>query len=116
MRRFLLVAAIGLGAVACGRRAPAGCVDLTGMASARVVMTDMAFAPACFSVRASQAITLVNDDAADHTFTIRGTSVDVDVGGDQVLERGPLDEAVPPGTYDLLCRYHPGMTGTITLT
>ncbi len=116
MLRFLLVAGVALGAVACARGAPAECTDLTGTTPARVTMSDMAFDPACLSVRASQALTLVNVDAADHTFTIRGTSVDLDVEGERTVEVGSLAGEVPPGVYDLVCRYHPGMTGTITLT
>ncbi len=117
MRRLgFLLAALALIPLACERAAPAGdCVDLAGTAPARVEMSDMAFAPACFSVRGSQAITLVNADAADHTFTLRGTSVDLDVEGDRTVEAGPLTEEAPPGTYELICRYHPDMTGSVTV-
>ncbi|GIV00613.1 MAG: hypothetical protein KatS3mg014_2228 [Actinomycetota bacterium] len=118
MRRLgFLLAALALVPLACERAAPAeDCVDLTGTAPARVEMAGMAFVPACFSVSGSQAIALVNEDAVDHTFTIRGTSVDLDVEGDRAAQVGPLAGAISPGTYDLLCRYHPEMTGSITVS
>ena len=56
------------------------CADLTGEdATFTITISDFAFDPNCFTASASQGISIVNQDAADHTFTITGTDIDVPI-------------------------------------
>ena len=58
-----------------GRPSNGDCADLTGEgATFTITISDFAFDPNCFTASASQGITIVNQDAADHTFTITGTA------------------------------------------
>jgi plastocyanin len=115
---FALAVVLALGAAGCGASGPSAdgdCVDLTAGPTARIGIADFGYAPPCFTVRLAQGIALTNHDAADHTFTIRGTGVDAVVEGSASRNLDPLGAEADPGTYDLICRYHPGMVGTITL-
>jgi plastocyanin len=78
-----------------------------------ITIADFAFDPNCFTASASQGITIVNQDDADHTFTIPDTQVDVPIAAGETFngESG----AVEPGTYDFLCTIHPTMTGQVTV-
>ncbi|MCI0635172.1 MAG: cupredoxin domain-containing protein [Actinobacteria bacterium] len=50
-----------------------------------------------------------------HTFTVVGEDVDVELAP-LTSETTTID--LPPGTYDVICRFHQelGMTGTMTVT
>jgi len=92
------------------------CADLTGEgATFTITIADFAFDPNCFTASASQGITIVNQDAADHTFTITGTDIDVPIAAGQTFNGEPISGAVSPGTYDFLCTLHPTMTGQVTI-
>ena len=124
---FVLVGVFSLGLTACssddgggtsgaetGTNGSGDCADLTGDgATFTITIADFAFDPNCFSASASQGISIVNQDAADHTFTITGTDVDVPIAAGQTFNGEP--RAVEPGTYDFLCTLHPTMTGQVTL-
>jgi len=120
---FVLVAGLAMGLVACGGSgdAPGGgtadpsCVDLTSGDTFTITITDFAFGPSCLTVKASQGISIVNEDAADHTFTITGTQIDVTVPAGQTVNAEAVSGVVEPGTHDFFCRLHPSMTGTITV-
>ena len=79
-----------------------------------VDMQDMAFAPACVSATADDTLSLVNHDAVAHTFTVRGTSINVSIDGGQTAQ-APLT-GIAPGTYSVICAYHPAMTQTLKVT
>ena len=54
-----------------GSTSSGDCADLTGEgATFTITIADFAFDPNCFTASASQGITIVNQDDADHTFTI----------------------------------------------
>ena len=92
------------------------CADLTGEgATFTITITDFVFDPNCFTASASQGISVENQDAADHTFTITGTDVDVPIAAGQTFNGEPISGAVSPGTYDFLCTLHPTMTGQVTI-
>jgi plastocyanin len=92
------------------------CADLTGAgATFTITISDFTFDPNCFTAGASQGISIVNQDAADHTFTITGTDVDVPIAAGQTFNGEPISGAVSPGTYDFLCTLHPSMTGQVTI-
>ena len=127
---FVLVAVCALGLTACssddgggttsaetgttGTTENGDCADLTGEgATFTITISDFAFDPNCFTASASQGISIVNQDAADHTFTITGTDVDVPIAAGQTFNGE--SRAVEPGTYDFLCTLHPTMTGQVTI-
>ncbi len=74
------------------------------------------YEPADFSFSVGEKVTFtLTAEAVYHTFTIDGTSVDVDVEVDEVREvTFTFDE---PGTYNLICIPHElnGMVGVITV-
>jgi len=129
---FVLVGVCALGLTACssddgggttgvetgstGTTEKGDCADLTGEgATFTITISDFAFDPNCFTASASQGITIVNQDDADHTFTIPDTQVDVPIAAGQTFNGEPISGAVSPGTYDFLCTLHPSMTGQVTI-
>ena len=122
MRKLALfgLVALLLPAVACDGgegSPPSDCVDLSTQGdSFTITLRGNEFVPSCFTASASQRLTLVNEDAVMHSFTIEGTPIDVDIEGGQTLDLDPITGVVEPGTYDLICKYHlPGMTGQVTI-
>jgi len=91
------------------------CPDLTAGDTFTLTISDFAFSPDCLTARAAQGITIVNQDTATHSFTIEGTQVDVTVEGGSTFNGEPVTGVLAPGTYDFSCRFHPQMTGTITV-
>ena len=99
-----------------GTNGNGACADLTGEGSNfTITISDFAFDPNCFTASASQGISIENQDAADHTFTITGTDIDVPIAAGQTFNGEPISGAVSPGTYDFLCTLHPTMTGQVTI-
>jgi plastocyanin len=77
-----------------------------------VVMAGFAFEPTELTVAAGATIPVTNEDSAAHTFTSDDGGFDVEVDGGASGEATAPDE---PGTYDFVCRFHPDMTGTLTV-
>jgi plastocyanin len=102
-----------------GATAPTGanCVDLTGEGVAFTIRLEKnEFVPNCFTASASQGITIANEDAVLHNFTIQGTSISVDIRPGDEFNGDPITGVVDPGLYVLVCLYHlPGMMGEITV-
>jgi plastocyanin len=138
MRRptFVLVAVLAMGLVACGggdetppattgdtatttgatgTTGSAECADLTAGDTFTLTISGFAFDPSCFTARAAQSISIVNEDSADHSFTISGTQIDVTIPAGQTFNGESVSGVLEPGTYDFFCRFHPSMTGTITV-
>lgn len=78
-----------------------------------VVLADFAFRPDCLRVAEGAQIALRNTGDAPHTFTIQGTTVDVN------LPAGTSTAAslsgVEPGRYTVTCTLHPQMEATLTV-
>jgi plastocyanin len=92
------------------------CVDLSGSGDTFTIhIRDFAFEPSCFTASASQGVSIVNADGAVHSFTLEGTPIDVDVPAEDTFHGDPVTGVVKPGTYDLVCKYHPEMKGTVTV-
>ena len=113
MRSMVVASILLLSGVACeGDTAdPQACSDST--ATSTVVMEDFFFDPNCLTLEADSTISLDNPSATRHDFTLEGTDlkVDVDAGAE-----GSADlTGVEPGTYEVVCTYHPQMTGTATI-
>lgn len=77
-----------------------------------VIMAKVAFAPTAISAHVGDTIEWQNTDFVAHTATARDKSFDINVlpnkTGKLVLKKA--------GKFDYYCRYHPIMTGTITVT
>lgn len=106
-----VMATIAAGAVACsggGSDAPS-CSSY--QAEDSVTMADFSYTPACISAPGGATLTLDNQGDAPHTFTVEGTpvSVEVQAGDHATADLG----GVGPGTYTVMCTYHPQMKATI---
>ncbi|HVM21078.1 MAG TPA: cupredoxin domain-containing protein [Egibacteraceae bacterium] len=93
---------------------PASPPQTPGGGEAVVQMRDFAFEPAGVSVPsgADVALQLRNSGQVSHTFTVEDLAVDVTVEPAGV---GVATFSAPdPGTYEFICRFHPGqMTGEL---
>jgi plastocyanin len=88
-------------------QSPAGQTALT--------LKDNAFDPSEFTIAAGAEITLQNQGAALHNFSVEGQNIDKDV---QPGETETEDLELAPGTYTFFCKYHRslGMEGTLTVS
>jgi plastocyanin len=76
-----------------------------------VEMQDFEFAPLCLEAGEGATITVKNSGQAPHTYTVTDINVNVDLGGGG---SETVDLAgVAPGTYDVVCTYHPQMVGAL---
>ena len=84
----------------------------TAPAGTSVRMAGSRFEPATLTVAAGTTIRWFNDDALPHTVTAADSSWD----SGNLAPGGAFERQFDsPGTYAYLCRYHPGMTGTIVV-
>jgi plastocyanin len=84
---------------------------------ATLTLKDNVFDPADFTVAAGSQITLKNEGAALHNFSVEGQDVDKDVKPGETETEDVL-EGLQPGTYTMFCKYHRsvGMEGTLTIS
>lgn len=82
-------------------------------APAEVNMAGTTFAPGDLQLQVGDTVTFVNDDAIAHTATADDGTFD-----SGTMEPGATFAftAEKAGTISYLCEFHPGMTGTITVT
>ena len=114
MTRLTLVCLIlvGSGAVACGGGSSApSCAD--PVPATTVHLADFAFDPGCAAAGTGATLTIVNDGGAPHSYTVKGTSlnVQVDAGQTQTVEL----TGIVAGTYSVICTYHPQMNGALKI-
>jgi plastocyanin len=84
----------------------ADCVETTD-----ITAVDNSFEPICLTAATGDELTITNDGAAPHTFTIEGTDVDENLQpGDQVTATVPEGLEVEAET-EFHCTIHPGMVG-----
>ena len=113
---FVAAACGGGGSSDGGGGSGEGCVDLSGKGETFTIrIVDFAYVPSCFTASASQAISVVNEDPAEHTFTLQGTPIDARIEGDSTFDGSAPGDQVAPGTYDLVCTLHPEMRGEVTV-
>jgi plastocyanin len=77
-------------------------------------MQNIAFTPSCVSATANDTLNLVNKDTTEHTFTVKGTSINVTIEGGQAAT-APLT-GIAPGTYSVICQFHSQMSETLQVT
>jgi len=104
-RLAIAIAAVALLGAACGGG------DSGGGTTDSVTMVDNEFQPSSFT--ASDTITVTNDGQALHSFTVTAGGIDQDVeaGQSSDIDLSGLDA----GSHDFMCKYHPEMTGSVTI-
>ena len=113
LRSLLVLLMLCVAGVACSNsKASAGCTP--SFPTQTVELKDFAFEPTCIGVPRGTHLTLQNTGSTQHTFTIKGTSVDqnIDAGASGEVSF----EGVAPGTYAVVCTLHPQMTATLQVT
>jgi plastocyanin len=109
-RFTIAIAAVALLGAACGGDDGGNGGD--GGTTDSVTMVDNEFQPSSFTA-ASTTITVTNDGQALHSFTLADGGIDQDV---QAGESADVDlSGLDAGTHDLTCKYHPEMTGSVTV-
>jgi plastocyanin len=108
----LLTAALLVLAASCSSE-PTGseglCPDPTTTTTTSVEMGDFFYEPECVEVDEGATLSIDNTGKAPHTFTIDGAEANVAAG-----ESATLDLAnIAPGTYEVICTYHPQMTAAL---
>jgi plastocyanin len=117
MRRIsILVVLIGLASLgaACSSSGASGPTCDSPTKQTEVDMENIAFTPACVSATANDTLNLVNKDTTEHTFTVKGTSINVTIEGGQTAP-APLT-GIAPGTYSVICQFHSQMTEVLQVT
>ena len=96
----------------------AGAVLVTGARAAlaqdktiTVTIEDLEFSPTAIEAKAGTTIEWVNKDLFDHTATVDGAWDILIPAGATVSHVVGADD-----TVEYYCRFHPNMTGTITVT
>jgi plastocyanin len=108
MRRISIgLVALALLGAACGGGNGGG-----GETTDTLTMVDNEFQPSSFTA-ASDTLSVTNDGQALHSFTLTDGSVDQDVAPGESAE---VDlSGLGGGTFDFVCKYHPEMTGSVTV-
>ncbi len=84
----------------------ADCVETTD-----VIAVDNEFEPICVIATSGTELTVTNEGAADHTFTIRDTDVDV-LLEPRAEETVAVPEELEAGAeHEFHCEFHPTMVG-----
>jgi plastocyanin len=113
-----LVAAAGLPLLAgCGSESPRPAAAAAERPATGALVVDLAasqFSPAMLDARVGQEITFVNRDGIAHTATA-AAGAGFDSGA---IEPGGRFAFTPrrASVIDLVCAFHPGMTGSITVS
>jgi plastocyanin len=111
--RLLLLLALAVPAVACSSGGGAPTCD-NPVTTTNVALKDFEYDPSCVAATASDTLTIANDGGSPHTFTVKGTDVSVNLdAGDQAQI---ALTGVAPGTYTVVCNYHPQMVGALKIT
>jgi plastocyanin len=76
-----------------------------------VKLADFDFDPSCVVANRGTTLTLRDTGNAPHTYTVAGTQVNVklDPGATQTVTL----KGLAPGTYTVICEFHPQMRGAL---
>jgi plastocyanin len=105
------VAGLGLSAASCSS-SPPSCTDPTTTTS--VQLSNFEYTPTCAAATADDTLTITNTSDTPHTFTVKGTDVNVSVDGGKTAQIALT--GIEPGTYAVVCQYHPQMVGALKVT
>ena len=103
----VIAGAVLIGVAATGVAKP----DRSAPVTHTIVIDQMAFGKAPTDVRKGDVIVWVNRDMFRHTATARDKSFDVDLPPGKSAK----STVTRAGTLTYFCRYHPGMTGSLTV-
>ena len=78
---------------------------------ADLTIVDFSFSPSVLSVTEGQTITVTNIGETSHTFTTDDDAIDETIGAGETLEI----ELTGVTSGGFVCRFHPQMTGTLTV-
>lgn len=107
-RITVVLVAAALLVAACGGGGGGG----GGTTTDSVTMVDNEFQPSAFTA-ASTSLTVTNDGQSLHSFTLSEGGIDEEVQPGQSAE---VDlSGLDPGTYPFTCKFHPEMTGSVTV-
>lgn len=78
---------------------------------------DFHFDPVHLKISTDQGLTIQNQGAVLHNFTVKDTSVDIDVRPGETNDTGAIGGLLKPGDYPFYCKYHrnQGMIGLLTV-
>jgi plastocyanin len=116
MRRLLLCltfAAVPLFA-ACSTSDSGSATCDTPTQTTTVDTQDMSFPTPCVAATSNDTLSVVNHDQAAHTYTVKATSINVSVDPGQTAQVELT--GVAPGTYQVICMYHPSMTASLRVS
>jgi plastocyanin len=110
MRIAAIVIGVLLLVPACGGKSGSGVECAAPTDATTVELQDFAFSPKCLRAAAGSTITVSNTGATAHSFTVTSVDINVDLGAGGSQK---LDVSAEPGTYDVICSYHPQMVGAL---
>ncbi|MFN2594381.1 MAG: cupredoxin domain-containing protein [Actinomycetota bacterium] len=67
------------------------------------------------SIAAKRTFVVTNEGRNTHNFSVTGTKISVDLKPGDTLRWHRIGNVLEPGTYDVFCRFHSGMTGKFTV-
>ena len=133
-RTMMLAGALALVGVACGggggnqatttppvatgtTESPTASPTGGGTQGTTLILKDNVFDPADFTIAAGSQITLKNEGASLHNFSVEGQNIDKDIQPGET-ETEDILQGLQPGTYTMFCKYHRsiGMEGTLTIS
>jgi plastocyanin len=79
-----------------------------------VDIQSMAFATPCVAATSNDTLSIVDHDQTAHTYTVTGTSINVNVDPGQTGQAELT--GIAPGTYAVTCQYHPSMTASLRVS
>lgn len=92
-----------------GKPEPTPCTS--PVSTTTVTLADYSFIPGCTAAPTGSTLTVTDGGSEAHTFTVKGTSIDVIVASGETTQV-PLT-GVPAGTYQVICTIHPQMLGAL---
>jgi plastocyanin len=112
VRRLLAIALVTLPlGIGCSSQ-PSACDTPTSTSTVDIAQN--AFAPTCVAAASGSTLTIANHDDVAHTFTVKGTDVNVQLD-ETATEQASL-AGVAAGTYEVICSYHPEMRQTLQVS
>lgn len=95
---------------ACSSSNSAGPVPCVSPVTTTIVtLADFSFTPSCTAAAPGATLSITDAGAIPHTFTVKGTSVNVTLSAGETKQVAL--SGLAPGTYRVVCLFHPTMQG-----